>query len=234
MPNRSRQQPASLPDDYWEIFREQNPWRDGKDVPEVLALPSQRPLAEVLWKRLISNEPNRFQLILGPRRVGKTTAMYQTVKNLLGAGIAGDRLWWLRLDHPALMKTPVGNVIKSLLKSDNATTANPIFLFLDELTYGENWDLWLKTFYDEKWPLRIVGSSSATAAIRIRRQESGVGRWEEQHLTPYLFSEYLSLVGRKIPVRVQENLSDTLAAAISSRINISDLADLRRKFTLIG
>lgn len=38
-------------------------------------------------------------------------------------------------------------------------------------------DLWFKTFYDERWPVRIAATSSATAALRDRRTESGVGRW---------------------------------------------------------
>ncbi len=58
-----------------------------------------------------------------------------------------------------------------------ADPGEPAFVFLDELTYARDWDLWLKTFHDERWPLRIAGSSSSTAALRERRLESGVGQF---------------------------------------------------------
>jgi len=79
---------------------EQNPWQQGDKVPDALALPVQRPLAKIFWRRLQTNEPKRFELVLGPRRVGKSTSMYQTVRNLMEAGVPKKRLWWLRLDHP--------------------------------------------------------------------------------------------------------------------------------------
>ena len=194
--------------DYWRIFREQNPWHQSGTVPDAWAKRVERPLAKLLPGRLQLDEPRRYQLILGPRRVGKTTSMYQAVKILLSRGVDRKRLWWLRLDHPLLMDFPLGELCRYVIREGRATPDLPAYLFLDELTYANKWDLWLKTFYDEAWPLRIVGTSSSTAALKGRMLESGVGRWEEQYLAPYLFPEYLGLVGRDIPVpgRLHRNL----------------------------
>ncbi len=156
--------------------------------------------------------------------------MYQTVKHLLAEGVPRQRLWWLRLDHPLLMEIPLGELVRSIF----TTTADPAYLFLDELTYADKWDLWLKTFYDETWPLRILGSSSSTAALRDRRLESGVGRWEEQYLAPYLFTEYLDLLGRSVTVPVGASLAETIDACIVEGPAVSGLADLRRRFLLTG
>ena len=70
-------------DDYAAVFRSQNPWQSLGIVPEELAPPTRRPLANVLWRTLLDAGSKRHQIILGPRRVGKTTVMYQTVKQLL-------------------------------------------------------------------------------------------------------------------------------------------------------
>lgn len=97
--------------------------------------------------------------MLGPRRVGKTTCLYQAVRHLLRAGVDPKRIWWLRLDHPLLM--PAGLEGVDAIRAD-AKPNQPAFVFLDELTYANDWDLWLKTFY-EHWPIRLAGSSSSTA-----------------------------------------------------------------------
>ena len=176
--------------DYNRVFEEQNPWQKTGKVPEEWAKPIERPLARFMPGRLRVDEPRRFQLILGPRRIGKTTSMYQTVRDLLSTGVPASRLRWLRLDHPLLMQIPLGDLVRSVMRVEESeavrppTPENPLYLFLDELTYSHQWDLWLKTFYDETWPIRVVGTSSSTAALRGGRYESGVGRWEEQYLAP--------------------------------------------------
>ena len=142
--------------------------------------------------------------------------MYQTVKHLLREKVPVNRIIWVRLDHPELMNVKLGTIVKVAVKLSKATLNQPAFLFLDELVYAENWDTWIKTFYDEKWPVRIVASSSATAALRDRRRESGVGRWEEIHLTPYSLSELLELQDIKIDSPAKKYLHETIEQLASS------------------
>ena len=111
---------------------------------------------------------------------------------LLNNQIPSDKIQWVRLDHPLFVTIDLDTIVKEAIKLSNATKEKPLYLFLDELVYAKQWDLWLKTFYDEHWPIRIIASSSATAALQ-KGKESGVGRWEEFHLTPYLLTELLQL-----------------------------------------
>ena len=179
------------------IIAEQNPWWKGDSVPNYLAPSTERPLAKHLWKYILSSSLKRHLIILGPRRVGKTTVMYQTVQHLLNNQIPSDKIQWVRLDHPLLMPLDLGSIVQEAMKLAKATKEKPLYLFLDELVYAEQWDKWLKTFYDEHWPVIIIASSSATAALQ-KRKESGVGRWEEFHLTPYLLTELLQLYNKNI------------------------------------
>ena len=221
-------------EDFQRVIVGQNPWlRDG-EVPSVLARPVERPLAQVLWKRLVDDKPRRFQLILGPRRVGKTTVLYQTVRHLLGAGVEPSQVWWLRLDHPLLIQADLGVLVRALLDSCDATTERPVYLMLDELVYAKSWDLWLKTFYDERWPVRIAATSSATAAMRDRGLESGVGRWDEQHLGPYLLPEYLELVGLERVIPTGATLADTLRDFPNGFRRGEDLKAACRRLTMVG
>ena len=222
------------PEDLQRVFDEQNPWQRTGEVPATLARQIERPLAKLLWQRLHDDDPHRFQLVLGPRRVGKTTALYQTVRHLIAAGIAPTRIWWLRLDHPLLLQENLGDLVRAVLQASSASAEAPVFLMLDELVYTDRWDLWLKTFFDEQWPVRVAATSSATAALRDRRLESGVGRWSEQHLTPYLFTEFLALVEKERPVEVGDTLADSLARLRQGQRADQDLAAWRRLFMLVG
>jgi predicted AAA+ superfamily ATPase len=221
-------------EDYHRVFREQNPWHvDGK-VPEALAYRVERPLAKFLWQRLMKSRPRRFQLILGPRRVGKSTSMYQAVRSLLAAGVSPKRLWWLKLDHPLLMPIPLDILVNLVRGTSRPTTLEPVYLFLDELTYSSDWDLWLKNFHDQTWPVRIAGSSSSTAALRDKKPECGVGRWDEQALAPYLFAEYLDLVNRHVDIPICDTLAATISACIGADVQLAGLAEQRRRFLLTG
>ena len=222
------------PEDLQRVFDEQNPWQRTGQVAATLARPIERPLAKLLWQRLTKDEPHRFQLVLGPRRVGKTTALYQTVCHLIEAGVGPSRIWWMRLDHPLLLQEDLGDLVRAVLDASNASADEPVFLMLDELVYTDRWDLWLKTFFDDHWPVRIAATSSATAALRERRLESGVGRWSEQHLTPYLFTEFLALVGQERPVVVGDTLADSLAHLRQGQRAEPDLAAWRRLFMFVG
>ena len=155
--SKNRWEPSG--EDYQQVFAEQNPWHQIGSVPTVFAPSVLRPLAKSLWQTVQRNKPFRHHLILGPRRVGKSTVMYQTVQKLIDAGISINKLWWLRLDHPLLMQISLGTLVRFIVNVSNASEDNPAYVFLDELTYAKEWDLWLKTFYDDRWPIRIIGTS---------------------------------------------------------------------------
>lgn len=222
------------PEDVQQVLDDQNPWHRSGSVPESLARPVERPVAQRLWKRLLDDDPHRFHIVLGPRRVGKSTALYQTVRHLLAADVPPSRIWWLRLDHPLLIPENLGNLVRTVVQTTGADADTPVYLMLDELVYTRDWDLWLKTFFDDRWPVRIAATSSATAALRERRLESGVGRWAEQYLTPYLFTEYLSLVGADRPVDVGSDLADTIARTVQGDRADPETAKRRRTFMLVG
>lgn len=231
-----RRSPTWTPrsEDYRQVFREQNPWHTDGKVPKALAMDVERPLGSDLWRRLKSNEPRRFQLVLGPRRVGKTTCLYQSVRHLINDGIAPHRVWWLRLDHPLLMDIDLGELVRTVISFGGDASDSRCFIFLDELTYAERWDQWLKTFHDEQWPIQVAGSSSSTAVFRGRRTESGVGRWDEQYLAPYLFSEFLDLLNQSVHLPIENVLAHTLDACLDSNVRLPDLDSMRRMFILTG
>ena len=224
-----------LKSDLQDLILSQNPWLSDGKVPDHLAPPVERPLAKHLWRRVLNRLLKRYLVVLGPRRVGKTTVMYQTVRRLLRENIPANRILWVRLDHPELMNVKLGEIARFAVQRSKANLKNPVFLFLDELIYAKNWDLWLKTFYDERHPVQIIASSSASAALHSKTRESGAGRWEEISLFPYLLSELLQLKEIEIAAPNEERLSQTIErSASSSPSSKEDMKQARQELISLG
>ncbi len=207
----------------FEALTANNPWWNGElRIPEELAPATERPLAKHLWKRLLNPVMRRHLVVMGPRRVGKTTVMYQTAKHLLEKGIPGNRICWVQLDHPALIRSDLGEVVKLLVNTSGATPDQPAYLFLDELIHSDKWDLWLKTFHDGHWPVRITASSSAAAVLRKGGVESGVGRWEEISLGTYMLSEAVQLGGTTLDIPKADGLHEMISALSAMYPSLAD------------
>jgi predicted AAA+ superfamily ATPase len=191
-------------------------------------------MAFVLAEGLGDTTVARYHLLLGPRRVGKTTAMYQAARQLLAEGWPPQRIWWLRLDHPILLRIPLDELVRVVIDRARAPRDEPVALLLDELVYAPDWDLWLKTFYDDGWPVRIAATSSATAALRDRRLESGVGRWTEHYLSPYLLSEYLELKGGAPVLDLAPTLDGSLRTAVGRGMGLAHVEERRHELLLTG
>jgi len=220
--------------DYLDALVGQNPWHSLGGVPEGLSYKTKRPLSDQIWKTIV-DVPWRFQVILGPRRVGKTVCMYQTIQKLIEYGIPAKRLWFMRMDHPLLLDYTLGGWVQALINHEKPTTEKPLYLFLDEVNYSENWDLWLKTFYDEKWPVQVVATSSSVAALRNRRVESGIGRWSEQFMTPYNFLEYLQLASKDPgDFAPSESLMECLDSVIKLAPELPSYSESRLLYLLVG
>ncbi len=208
---------APTQDDFRRIYREQNPWHASGGLPAALAPQTERTLATVLWQKLIGDEQPQHQIVLGPRRVGKTTVLYQTVQRLLDIGVTAGKIWWLRLDHPLLLDSSLGSLVSAIVEGSQATATDPVFLMLDEIVYADQWDLWLKTFYDDRWPVRVAATSSGASALRRQRHESGVGRWEEHYLMPCLLDEAHMLLSPTAPAHTPlTQAATTLAGTLAS------------------
>lgn len=218
-----------------EVLNEQNPWwREGAGPDSVQAPSTVRSLGRYLPGRLLAPRFRRYQVILGPRRVGKTTAMQQALQSLLERGISAKRVMWVSLDHPPFMDVELGDFIRAAAGSAEVTVEHPAFLFLDEVIYAQHWDRWLKTAYDQAWPVQIVAGASDSAVMHKGRAESGIGRWQELHLAPYLLGELLELCGEAVEIDAAPYLVDTVERIAQTPPSASRLARGRRRLLCLG
>ncbi|MFQ6121266.1 MAG: ATP-binding protein, partial [Methanosarcinales archaeon] len=161
-----------------------NPWWV-KKMPFYLVKRYKR---EVFYKIKEYLNLNRIVVIKGPRRVGKTTVMYQLIDYLLQE-VKPEEILYVPFDDPKL--TDIDKIIdfyqSKILKA--SLDEKKTYLFLDEVQYLENWQYLVKKYYDRNYPIKFIVSGSSATLIR-KGTESLMGRTIEEILLPFSFKEF--------------------------------------------
>lgn len=175
--------------------------------------------------KIIKHESiRRFAVLSGARRVGKTTIMYQLMDALMSEGVSSKNILYVSFDNPIVKLVNVQEVL-SVYESLSPTEGTK-YIFLDEIQYTENWELWMKVIYDSRKDIRLVATGSASPVIEKRSTDSGTGRWTVLKIPTMSFYEYCRLLQLYEPALPK-------GLRLSELINLSkrELSDLTDKFT---
>jgi predicted AAA+ superfamily ATPase len=175
------------------VLRQFNPWWSGGRSAD---LPRWRRAAfreVVSWME--SPPTHRAVLITGARQIGKTTLLLQAIDALLDRDVPPSNVLYATFDHPLLKLIGLSGVLKFWRELEPAR-GGVEYLFLDEIQYTKDWQVWLKHQVDFERNRRIAVTGSATP-LRTEGQESGVGRWHTIRLATLSFFEYLQI--KKLP-----------------------------------
>lgn len=151
--------------------------------------------------------------VTGPRRVGKSTLLHQVIRYLLEKGTPPEKLIYYSFDDPALLAKhiEVDRLIDLLMKhTAQNKESGPTYLFLDEIQRLDRWELYLKKYYDLRYPVKVLISGSASSPIFKKSRESLLGRVKDYHLLPFSFREFVlySLQGNEALVSEMNALSE--------------------------
>jgi len=127
--------------------------------------------------------------IVGPRRAGKTSLMWQEIAKY-------ERRQTIYLDFEdiairGLSATEALRVITDVFTEVSGKKASTIFL--DEIQNVDNWQSLVRTLLDRGYKVYATGSSSKLLAREIATQLRG--RSSTHLLLPFSFSEYLDAIG---------------------------------------
>lgn len=175
-----------------------NPWwaTGGGVDPTYIEMPERDYLAPFV-KLVVNRKVHRAIVLMGPRRVGKTVILHQTIHRFLQTGTPGTRILYLSLDTPIYTGTALQTFVDSFLTRFSHARETQLTVIFDEVQYLRDWEVHLKSLVDSYPAIRFIASGSAAAALRLRSRESGAGRFTEFLLPSLTFAEYLRFVGKE-------------------------------------
>lgn len=139
---------------------------------------------------------DRILSIIGPRRVGKSTLLLQTVHSLLAEAVSPKRILMFSGDDPTLFsgENNIHDIIEAyateILNENLNELTGKIYIFIDEIHTLKDWQIWLKHYYDRKLKIKFIVSGSSSTHLFEGSKESLLGRIESVFVMPLSFSQY--------------------------------------------
>ncbi len=173
-------------------LRFENPWWSNKSIEEFYARMKPRPYLNLFWK-LVKTSVNRAIVLMGPRRVGKTVMMFHAIERLLQEGADPLKIVFLSVETPIYLGMSLDELFAFARKATGRLETEGWYVLFDEIQYLKEWEVHLKRLVDDYPATRFIVSGSAAAALKMKSNESGAGRFTEFILPPLTFSEYIEL-----------------------------------------
>ena len=151
-----------------QIMYTHNPWWETGRVSETKALPFKRRDFRKIVEEI---EDREIKAIVGPRRVGKTTIIYQLIEYIIERKSPTKTLY-ITLDDPYLgittetMKRILEQYSEVVLKEPLADLKERVYIFLDEVQTLKKWELVLKRWYDLGYNMKFYLSGSSSTHHR--------------------------------------------------------------------
>ena len=172
---------GGLPSDLMADLRRLNPWWEGDPMPPQ---PKMRRHLVAQVRRRLDAGIAPIVVVRGPRQVGKTTAQFQIISDLLDEGVPPTNILRVQFDELNSLrnlKEPILRISDWFERHIAADRFNALaqlgqkaFLFFDEVQNLEGWSAQLKSLVDNAAVKVVVTGSSA---LRIERgRDSLAGR----------------------------------------------------------
>lgn len=134
------------------------------------------------FKRDIADEVCRYAeaeevvALVGPRRAGKSTLLYQVMSYLLAEGISDTAILHINFEEPGLSPHLAPQLLDELydLYRSKVFPTGRAYIFLDEIQNVPEWERWVRARNDtEDIKIFITGSSSALLSGELATVLSG-------------------------------------------------------------
>ncbi|MCY4265731.1 MAG: ATP-binding protein [Gammaproteobacteria bacterium] len=212
-----------LESDLKKSLASDNPWWNNGSDPLTVGL-RQRAYFKAFKTLSLNWEVNRSVILMGPRRVGKTVMLHQLIQHALEDGFSADSILFASLDTPlygGIAPYRLVEIFEELKPHDPHSRRLIIF---DEIQYLKGWEVHLKNLTDRFPKTRFIASGSAAAALRLKSNESGAGRFTDFFLPSLSFSEYLNFKN------LENDLIDQVETGSQYCYSAKDIEKLNHEF----
>ena len=188
---------------------EHNPWWFGDidNDPDI----KKWKMSEIRWIPRIVDEiglqPFALHILLGPRQVGKTTALKLLIKKLIDSGANPFSIFYFNCDILESYKE-LSTVIKSYFKIRASRHIDSSIIILDEITYPAGWFRAIKHFIDSgkfaKDVIILSGSLSAELRGEVETFPGRRGNGRDYYMYPISFREFLKIYDERLYSAIRE------------------------------
>jgi predicted AAA+ superfamily ATPase len=184
-------------DQVLDRLKQENPWWATGSIDEDYSSMQKRLYFDLFFPLVEDISIRRAVILMGPRRVGKTVMIYHAIDTLLKNGISPHLISFVSIENPFFNKIPLEQLFKTCLKATGKSEPKGWYVFFDEIQYLKDWEVHLKSLVDSYPHVKFVASGSAAAALKLKSNESGAGRFTDFMLPPLTFNEYIHLLKLK-------------------------------------
>ncbi len=135
----------------------------------------------------------RAVVLMGPRRVGKTVMLNQTIQQLITEGVSSRKICFISVETPIFNQIDLNQLFDLAREASGEKDPSGWYVVFDEIQYFKDWEIHLKVLVDRYKETKFIVSGSAAAALKRASMESGAGRFTDFMLPPLTFIEYIHL-----------------------------------------
>ena len=175
----------------------ENPWWEEDTIGTRFSSMKRREYFKLFFPLVMEKTVNRAVVLMGPRRVGKTVLLFHTIEELIKVKkVPAKNICYFSIEAPTYNGMGLEELLNYFLEANHLNNDSPdVYVFFDEIQYLKDWEIHLKTLVDSFHTIKFIVSGSAAAALKLKSNESGAGRFTDFILPPLTFHEYLSLKG---------------------------------------
>lgn len=172
-----------------------NPWWKNGHITPYFEKMMPRAYLDIFYPLVRNRKVNRAQILMGPRRVGKTVMIHHTIQQLINNGVAPKNIVYISVETPIYNGVQLEQLLGLAMRASGNSEwmQEECYVFYDEVQYLKEWEVHLKSLVDTYRNVRFVASGSAAAALKKNSNESGAGRFSDFSLPPLTFFEYVKL-----------------------------------------
>ncbi len=138
--------------------------------------------------------------LVGPRRAGKTTVLFQLMDDLEAAGVPTEAILHVNLEEQALMSVMTPELLERLYETFRVEVfpEGRAYLFLDEVQQAPGWERWVRS-RNETEDVKIFVTGSSAKLMSPELATLLTGRHVSFRVPPLEFREYLDFLGIELP-----------------------------------
>lgn len=133
-------------------------------------------------------EDNVCYVLVGLRRAGKSTLLYDKVIKLINSGVLWEQIIYINFEDERLSEFNI-NDFQDILILKNEITSKKAYFFFDEIQNIDGWEKFARRLADSGETVCITGSNSKMLSSEMSARLGG--RYITKYIMPYSFKEFI-------------------------------------------